>query len=96
MMVAPYKTEGFHRGMDKRVLKSEIVSVLYVDFGTLDKVRLKDIRLLHKRLLKLPAQAIAARMWGVKEVEGMEVQAKRRLVELATEGNRVLGSRWLE
>ena len=38
MMVAPYKTEGFHMVMVKRMLKSEMVSVLYVDFGTLDKV----------------------------------------------------------
>lgn len=29
-----------------------MVSVLYVDFETLDQVRLKDIRLLHKRLLE--------------------------------------------
>ena len=73
MMDAPYKTEGFHRVMVRRMLKREMVRVLYVDFGNLDKVRLKDIRLLHKRFLSLPAQAIAGRLWGVKEVEGKEV-----------------------
>ena len=90
--MAPYKTEGFHMVMVKRMLKSEMVSVLYVDFGTLDKVRLKDIRLLQKRFLSLPAQAIAGRLWGVKEVEGKEVEAKRRLVELASEGNKLSGT----
>ena len=48
MIVAQYKIEGFLRVMVRRV-KNEMVSVVYVDFGTLDKVRLKVIRLLCKR-----------------------------------------------
>ena len=84
-MVAVYKTEGFHRVMVKRVLEGNIVSVLYVDFGTVDKV--KGIRLLHKKFLKLPAQAIEARLWGLKEVGGNEIQVKTRLIELVREEN---------
>ena len=38
LMVAVYKTEGFHRVMVKRVLEGDIVSVLYFDLGTVDKV----------------------------------------------------------
>ena len=58
LMVAVYKTEGFHRVMVKRVLEGNIVSVLYFDLGTVDKVKVKDICLLHKKFQKLPAQAI--------------------------------------
>ena len=87
LMAAKYKYEGFHRVMVKRMLEGNMVSVLYVDFGTVDKVKLKDVRLLHKKFLKLPAQAIEGRLWGVKEIEGMEAQAKKKLVELVSEGN---------
>lgn len=76
MMVAPYKSEGYHRVMVRRMMKNDMVSVLFVDFGTIDKVRLKDMRLLHKRFLVLPAQAILAWMWGVKDIVGKEVTAK--------------------
>ena len=68
MMVAPYKSEGYHRVMVRRMMKNDMVSVLFVDFGTIDKVSLKDLRLLHKRFLVLPAQAILARMWGIKNM----------------------------
>merc|ERR1719376_1188279 len=81
-MVAPYKSEGYHRVMVRRMMKNEMVSVQFVDFGTIDKVRLKDMRLLHKRFLVLPAQAILARMWGVKDIVGKEVTAKESLVKL--------------
>ena len=64
-MVAPYKSEGYYRVMVKRMIIGDNISVLFVDFGTVDKERLKDMRLLHKRFLDLPAQAILARMWRV-------------------------------
>ena len=51
LMAAKYKYEGFHRVMVKRMLEGNMVSVLYVDFGTVDKVKLKDVRLLHKKFL---------------------------------------------
>ena len=85
MMVAPYKLEGYHRVMVKRMMKNDMVSVLFVDFGTVDKVRLKDMRLLHKRFLDLPAQAILARMWGIMDIVGKEVEAKKSLVQLVSE-----------
>merc|ERR1712179_223836 len=37
MMVAPYKSEGYHRVMVRRMMKNDMVSVLFVDFGTIDK-----------------------------------------------------------
>ena len=40
------------------MLKNDMVSVLFIDFGTLDKVRLKEVRLLHKRFLQLPLNTI--------------------------------------
>ena len=56
--------------MVRRMMKNEMVIVQFVDFGTIDKVRLKDMRLLHKRFLDLPAQAILARMWGSRILWG--------------------------
>ena len=85
MMAAPYKLEGYHRVMVKRMMKNDMVSILYVDFGTVDKVSLKDMRLLHKRFLDLPAQAILARMWGIMDIIGKEVEAKKSLVQLVSE-----------
>ena len=43
------------------------------------------MRLLHKRLLDLPAQAILARMWGIMDIVGKEVEAKKSLVQLVSE-----------
>ena len=85
LMVAPYKSEGYHRVMVRRMMRNKMVSVQFVDFGTIDKVRLKDMRLLHKRFLELPAQAILARMWGVKDIVGKELAAKKSLKKLVSE-----------
>ena len=85
MMVAPYKSEGYHRVIVRRIMKNGMVSVLNVAFGTIEKVRLRDMRLLHKRFLDLPAQAILARMWGVKDIIGKEVTAKKSLVKLVSD-----------
>ena len=65
----------------RRVLNYDMISVLYVDYGIIYKVKLKDMRLLHKRFLYSPAQAIPARMWGVKDLAGKEVEARKRLVQ---------------
>jgi len=85
LMAAIYKSEGYHRVIVRRVLKNEMISVLYVDYGTIDKVKLNDMRLLHKKFLYLPAQAIPARMWGVKDIAGKEGEAKQRLVQLISD-----------
>ena len=63
-MAAKYQYEDNHRVMVKRVLEGNIVSFLYVDFVTVGKAKLKDVRLLHKKFLKLPAQAIEAGCGG--------------------------------
>ena len=84
-MAAIYKSEGYHRIIVRKVLKNEMISVLYVDYGTIDKVKLNDMRLLHKKFLYLPAQAIPARMWGVKDIAGKEGEAKQRLVQLISD-----------
>ena len=46
----------------KQVLSEEIISVLYIDYGTSSKVHFKDVRLIHKKFLSLPAQVIPARL----------------------------------
>ena len=64
----PIQNRGLPQGNGQKNDKNDVVSILFVDFGTM--VRLKDMRLLHKRFLDMPAQAILARMLGVKEIVG--------------------------
>jgi len=91
LMAAIYKSEGYHRVIVRRVIKNDMISVLYVDYGTIDKVKLQDMRLLHKKFLYLPAQAIPARMWGVKDIAGKEVEARQRLVQLISDSDSDFG-----
>ena len=85
IMVAPYKSEGYHRVMVIIMIKGHNISVLFVNFRIFDKVRLKDMRLSNKRFLDLSAQAILARMWGVTDIIGEEVEARKYLVQLVSE-----------
>ena len=41
-----------------QVLFEEVISVLYIDYRTFDKVHYKDVRLFHSKFLTLPTQAI--------------------------------------
>jgi len=91
IMAAPFQSEGYHRVMVKKMMKKDLVSVFFVDYGTIGKVRLENMRLLHRKFLMLPAQAIPGRMWGVRDVHGKEAEAKCRLVELVSDEDMTLG-----
>ena len=86
LMAAKYRCDIYHRVMVKRVLEGNMVSAFYIDFDTVDKSKRKDVSLQHTTFLKLSALAIESRQAGMKEVDGMEAHAKKRLVELASDG----------
>ena len=50
------------------MLQVIIISVLYIDYGTSSKVHFKDVRLIHKKFLSLPAQVIPVRLWAIFQV----------------------------
>ena len=71
----------------KQVLSEEIISVLYIDYGTSSKVHFKDVRLIHKKFLSLPAQVIPARLWGITENEDMVSISRSKLTKMMIVGN---------
>ena len=71
----------------KQVLSEEIISVLYIDYGTSSKVHFKDVRLIHKKFLSLPAQPIPARLWGITENEDMVSISRSKLTKMMIVGN---------
>ena len=88
LMAAPYADYGYHRVIIKQVLSEEIISVLYIDYGSSGEVHYKDVRLIHKKFLTLPARAIPARLWGISEHENMVEISRLMLTKLMTEGNK--------
>jgi len=95
VLAATYKKTGFHRAFVVKILSLESLKLFYVDFGTSDVQKLKHCRFLHKQFATLPAQAIKARLWGVKPFGGerhWRRDNKARdmildLVELASDGS---------
>ena len=57
------------------ILSKKRVSVLYLNSGTEIDISVKNLRLLHKKFLALPAQAIKAQLFGVTEIEMEELTA---------------------
>lgn len=66
-MAATYTTHGFHRVFILKIFHdSDMVKVLYIDYGTKAKIPMTSIRPLAKKFLDLPCQAVEARLWGVQ------------------------------
>ena len=87
VMAAPYADWGYHRVIIKQVLSEEMISVLYIDYGTSSKVHFKDVRLIHKKFLSLPAWPIPARLWGITENEDMVSISRSKLTKMMIVGN---------
>ena len=60
------------------------MTVLYIDYGSIAKVDVTQLRLLHSDFTVLPAQAVEVRLWGVEE---HQVTGHRLLEELAVYKN---------
>ena len=80
LLAAKYSEIGYHRILVEHIINYEKVSVLYVDYGTIMEIHASDLRLLHKKFLKLPAQAVKA--WG----HILIIQWKRELNSLCKQG----------
>ena len=87
LMSAPYGKVGYHRVLIKQILSLEIVNVLFIDYGTIQEINVSCLRLLHKKFLSPPAQAIPVRLWGIKENEEVLVSARSTLCQMMLEGN---------
>ena len=74
-MAAMYQDIGYHRVLIKKILSKKRVSVLYLESGTEIDISVKNLRLLHKKFLALPAQAIKARLFGVTKIKMEELTA---------------------
>ena len=86
LMAANYHGRYF-RVLVTGVVSEEVVSALFIDVGTSSEVALKDLRWLKKDFLTLPVQSISARLWGIREEEGHEFEARRRLQQMTQDGN---------
>ena len=87
ILAAEYRGQGFHRALVIKVINHNVVSLFYLDYGTMDSQRIKHCRNLHKDFSRLPEQAIQARMWGIKPTGGKNWdkgnRARDKMVELA-------------
>jgi len=86
LLCATLFTDGtWHRAQVKEVVDETRVEVFFLDYGTNAKVRMDTLMYLHKNFGELPAQAIQARLAGVKPVGGkarFSKEAKNRFLQL--------------
>jgi hypothetical protein len=73
----------------RRLLPGGVAEVFYLDFGTASQLAARKLRLLDRRFLSLPAQAVRARLWGLRR--GAAGGGRAALLELVREGNRTRG-----
>lgn len=67
-------------------LKDQLYQVYYVDYGNTCLVSIDQMRLLKSKFLKLPAQAIQARLGHIKPINGVwKSNATQRMLALARE-----------
>ena len=85
-MAATYTTHGFHRVFILKIFHdSDLVKVLYIDYGTKAKIPLTSIRPLAKKFLDLPCQAVEARLWGVQHSDSKDWPGKVTLLDVLKE-----------
>merc|ERR1719187_635243 len=86
LVCASLYTDGnWHRAKITALKDLSTVEVLYVDYGTNTRVKKDTLRYLHKKFGQLPAQAIKARLAGIKPVDGLrrwDREVSYRLLEL--------------
>jgi len=82
-----YKTYGYHRVLVKHILSSSLVTVVYVDFGTEEMLSVDQLRLLHKKFLSTPVQALQTRLWRIEEVPGDASKCRRELMKMVSKRN---------
>ena len=86
MMAANYN-DRYYRVLVTGFLTENVVTVLFIDIGSSAEMAIWDLRWLKKEFLSLPVQSISARLWGIREEEGLEIEARDRLQELTQDRN---------
>ena len=59
-------SEGWHRGIVRKIMGSHELSIFYCDYGSSATVFLPYVRFLHKRFVSPKAQAIRVKCGGIK------------------------------
>ena len=85
-MAANYH-DRYYRVLVTGFVTENMVTVLFINIGSLAEIAIWDLRWLKKEFLSLPVQSISARLWGIREEEGLEIEARDRLQELTQDGN---------
>ncbi|XP_046559423.1 tudor domain-containing protein 5-like [Haliotis rubra] len=75
--------QNWHRGIITSIRTMDFVDVYYVDYGNTCSVQKKTLRLLRSRYLKLPAQAVQARLANIQPSgEKWTEQAKLEMLKI--------------
>ncbi|XP_071097554.1 tudor domain-containing protein 5-like [Haliotis cracherodii] len=77
--------QNWHRGIITSIRTMDFVDVYYVDYGNTCSVQKKTLRLLRSRYLKLPAQAVQARLSNIQPSgEKWTEQGKLEMLKICT------------
>lgn len=86
----PYS--GWYRGIVRGFDQPHNVKVFYIDYGTSRTVPLKQARYLHHSFWALHAQAIPAKLSGVRPIDGeWQDEATIKMTNFATSTSRIGG-----
>ena len=66
MMAAKYQDHYF-RVLVTGVATQEVVTGLFIDYGTSSEIAITELRWLRKVFLSLPAQTHSVRLWGTRQ-----------------------------
>ena len=86
-MMAANCHDRYYRVLVTGFQTEDVVTALYIDIGTSAEIAIRDLRWLKKEFLSLPVQSVSARLWGIREEEGCEIEARNRLQEMTQDGN---------
>ena len=86
MMAANYK-ERYFRVLVTGSVTEDVVTGLFIDYGTSSEIAIRDLRWLKKDFLTLPVQSISVRLWGIREEDNHILEARKKLQQMAQDGN---------
>jgi len=82
VLAARYSSHAFHRVTVLQTFPAyDKVRVLFIDYGTIQAVPVRNLRLLHRKFLMPARQAVPARLWRVPDLPGCQVTLLTVLLE---------------
>jgi len=81
-LAARYSSQAFHRVTVLDTFPAyDRVRVLFIDYGTIQAVPVRNLRLLHRKFLRPVRQAVPARLWRVPDLPSCQVTLLTVLLE---------------